>query len=66
IHKNFKFYAREPLALVEYFCITIDQPSRVEKTVFNTLRGLKVKKLPLGKTQKFFQKIYGSHFSKHR
>lgn len=64
--KNLKLYAKEPLALVEYFCMTIDQSSRIEKTIFNMLRGIKVKRLPIGNTQKFFQKVYGSHFFKKK
>lgn len=62
--KSLKLYQKEPLALVESFCEVIDNPIRANYAMYQTYRGLKVKRPPIGKTQKFFQKIYGSHFFK--
>ena len=59
-----KYFKKEPLALVESFCEVTDHPGKITYNMFQAYRGLKVKKLPIGKTQKFFQKIYGSHFFK--
>ena len=62
--KSLKLYQKEPLALVESFCEVIDNPIKTNYAMYQTYRGLKVKRPPIGKTQKFFQKIYGSHFFK--
>src|SRR3989344_8468099 len=60
--KSLKLFQKEPLALVESFCEVIDNPIKANYAMYQTYRGLKVKRPPIGKTQKFFQKIYGSHF----
>ena len=62
--KSLKLYQKEPLALVESFCEVIDHPVKANHAMYQTYRGLKVKRPPIGKTQRFFQKIYGSHFFK--
>src|SRR3989344_6487654 len=60
--KSLKLYAKEPLVLVESFCEVIDNPIKANYNMFQTYRGIKMKRLTIGKTQKFFHKIYGSHF----
>ncbi len=60
--ESLKLYAKEPLAVVESFCEVIDNPSKANYAMYQTYRGLKVKRPPIGKTRRFFQKIYGSHF----
>jgi len=62
--KNLKLYSKEPLALVESFCMVLDHPEKANHHMFQTYRGIKMKRLPIGNTQKFFQKIYGSRFFK--
>lgn len=64
--KSLRLYSKEPLVLVESFCMVIDHPGKANYNMFQTYRGLRVKKLPIGKTQKFFQKLYGSHFFKKK
>lgn len=63
--KGYKLFKKEPLALIEVFCMTIDHGGdKVSYNAFQAQRGLKTKRLPIGKTQKFFQRIYGNHFFK--
>jgi hypothetical protein len=64
--KNLKLFKKEPLALVESFCEVIDNPIKANYAMYQTYRGLKVKRPPTGKTQRFFQSIYGSHFFKKK
>ena len=65
--KAYKIFKKEPLAYVELFCEIID--NGYMKSVYasyQTYRGFKIKRFPVGKTQKFFQKIYGSHLFKKK
>ena len=64
--KHLKLYSKEPLALVESFCMVLDHPEKANRHMFQTYRGIKMKRPQMGKTQKFFQKIYGSHFFKRK
>jgi len=64
--KSLKLFKREPLALVESICQVLDHPSVANYNMFQYYRGIKVKKLLIKKTQKFFRKIYGSHFFKRK
>src|SRR3989344_8112295 len=55
--KDFKFFKKEPLAYIELNCEIIDNDYLKEVyAMYQTYRGFKVKKLPIGKTQKFFRK----------
>ena len=63
-NKGLKLYQKESLALIESFCEVIDHPVKANYAMYQTYRGFKVKIPPIGKTRKFFQKMYGSHFFK--
>ena len=60
--KNFKLFRKEPLAFVESLCMMEDNGEKEGYNAFQAGRGLKVKRLPIGKTQRFFQKLYGDYF----
>lgn len=62
--EKWKFYHKEPLALIESFCQIMDHGDKVSYARFQAHRGIKTKRLSIGKTQRFFQKIYGNHFFK--
>ena len=66
-NKDYKIFKKEPLANVELLCETIDN-GYMESVyaMYQSYRGFKVKRFPLGKTQKFFQKLYGPHFFKKK
>lgn len=62
--KNLKLFKKEPLAFIESLCMTEDHGEKDGYNAYQAGRGLKVKRLPTGKTQRFFKKLYGSHFFK--
>ena len=62
--EGLKQFRKEPLAFVESLCMMEDSGEKQGYNAFQAGRGLKVKKLPTGKTQSFFQRLYGSHFFK--
>jgi len=65
--KDFKFFKKEPLAYIELNCEIIDNDYLKEVyTMYQIYRGFKVKRPPIGKTQKFFRKIYGNHLFKKK
>lgn len=59
---GFKLFKKEPLTFVESLVMLIDHGGKANYFMFQRARGLKIKKLSIGKTQRFFQKLYGSHF----
>lgn len=65
-HKNLELYKKDPLAFIEFLCMFEDSGEIHSYNMFQAGRGLKVKKIKIGKTQRFFQKIYGSHFFKNK
>ena len=61
--KGYKLFRKEPLALIEVLCMAADYGGdKVSYNAFQAQRGLKTRRLSIRRTQKFFQKIYGSHF----
>jgi hypothetical protein len=65
VRKGYGIFKDEPLVFIESFCMVLDHGAdKMNYNLIQTYRGLKVKRLPIGKTQGFFQKIYGSHFFK--
>ncbi len=61
-----RFFKKEPLAFIECLLMIVDYGDKVNYAMYQTYRGIKVKRPPIGKTQRFFQKIYGSHFFKKK
>ena len=59
-----KFFKKEPLAFIECLLMITDHGDKANYILVQISRGIKIKKLPIGKTQRFFQKIYGSRFFK--
>ncbi|MFB6246422.1 MAG: hypothetical protein ABEI74_02440 [Candidatus Pacearchaeota archaeon] len=59
-----KFYNtyNEALALLECLIMQVDHGNRSDYILFQLSRGMDVKRPALRKTQRFFQKLYGSHF----
>jgi len=57
-----KSHKKEPLAMIEFQCIMLDHPIEAGNIMFKAFRGIKVERLPTGKNQRFFQKLYGNHF----
>ena len=57
-----KFFKKEPLVFIECLLMTTDHWDKTSYILVQISRGVKVKRPPIGKTQKFFQKLYGNHF----
>lgn len=65
--KGYRIFKEEAKAFVESLCMILDHGAdKVNYNLIQTYRGIKMKRLPIGKTQRFFQKIYGSHFFKKK
>lgn len=60
--KSAKLFRKEPLALIESICLVVDHSTKINYYNYQAYRGIKMKRPSVGATQKFFQKIYGSHF----
>jgi len=60
--KGLKFFKKEPLVFIEVLIMLVDHGDKANYTIIQQARGLKVKKVPVGKTQKYFQKLYGRQF----
>lgn len=60
--KSARLFRKEPLALIESICMVMDHSSKINYYNYQTYRGIKIKRPSIGTTQRFFQKLYGSHF----
>ena len=59
-----KLFKKDPLVFIECLILEHDHGNKAVYILLQRSRGLKVKKPSIKRTQKFFQKIYGSHFFK--
>lgn len=57
-----KFFKKEPLAFIECLLMAVDHGDKANYVLVQISRGIKVKRPSIGKTQKFFQKLYGRQF----
>ena len=65
--RGYGIFKDEAMAFIESLCMILDYGSdKFNYNLVQTYRGIKVKKVPIGKTQRFFQRIYGSHFFKQK
>lgn len=55
-------FRKEPLVFIEILTMILDHSDKVNYTLVQLSRGLKVKKPTVKKTQKFFHRLYGNHF----
>lgn len=57
-----KFFKKEPLSFIECLIMILDNGDKANYILVQISRGVKIKRPPIGKVQKFFQRIYGVHF----